>query len=294
MLATVDLRNGYRRIALIVAVVAGIVGTGVGVGLSAEEAHTMPVWAIILTLVAWPSFAFAAAFCLLWFGGLTIAQLSVWVIRGFTGESHVEPSGRRGVFQDVKPRRVALLLALSLPTFVVGAICLWMLTDPPGKRPVRKPPKPSPTPSVTLCELPTDQIEGYDWTLDSGGTLFGFIKNDSKARLEQVEVRIIVRNSREDILFRGSRTIRCKIPPGEARHFSHRGAVPSISLPNPSDQRSQWEWKWGWRLVAALGQGEVAEDLDIESIPDKVREAARAELERRASQRRASADANDK
>jgi hypothetical protein len=123
---------------------------------------------------------------------------------------------------------------------------------------------------VHLCEIATEDVDGYDLSLDIGGTLEGFIKNGSTRVLREVDAHIVVRNARKDIVFQSQITIRCDIPPGEARHFSHRNAVPSQSISckyNPNG-REEWtlEGSFETYMVAARGERDIFDQIHEQKL----------------------------
>jgi len=283
-----NVRCGYRRIVLIVAGLAGVFGLVAGIASVAEQAGEFSglvgVILCLMLLVLAPSLSFACTGIVLWFGGLGICHLVMWVVYGFDGKPDSHPWMDEHIFGWVvhgfggKPDSVAgsqtppwarvkvgnclRLAAIGLVgiSSVIGAGMFLEATA--GRDKAAKDTAPPPPVDTLLSEISVDKVELYDCRLDSIGAMSGFIKNASPDMLKEVDAHVIVRNSRKDIIFQGSVTLRCEVPPGEARPFSYGNAVPPQNLPDACNRN--FEWTWECYKVAARGPSLTC----LEDIPE--------------------------
>jgi predicted MFS family arabinose efflux permease len=157
-----NFRQGYRRIVLVLAGVAGLVGMVAGVSLTLEESLTsegpaIAVLRIVGGLVLIPCAASLYTGLLLWFGGLGICRLIAWVANGFRADPDSEMQKSHRVGRGTSPLRITGAVVAGLAVIVVVAIGL---TVPTNRQPARESPRRPSAPQVPLCDIPTEDIEG--------------------------------------------------------------------------------------------------------------------------------------
>jgi len=261
-----NIERGYRRIVLILAVLAGISGLVAGIAAVAERAeHSSGPADVVLCLVLLvlaPSFAFGGTAVVLWLGGLGICRSVTWVVRGFDGKPDVEAGSQTPPWARVKVGnclRLAAIVLTGIASFIGAGMLLEATT---GREKAPKDTAPPPSADTVLSEISVDKIELYDCALNSVGAMSGFIKNASRDMLKEVDTHVVVRNSRKDIIFQGCVTLRCEVPPGEARPFSYGNAVPPQNLPDTCNRK--FEWTWQCYKVAVRGSPLIR----LEDVPE--------------------------
>jgi hypothetical protein len=174
-----------------------------------------------------------------------------------------ETEEKRGVRQTVSALRVTSAVIVGLLLMVGVCICAT------SKRPVGQPPQPSAVPCVPICAMPIKDVDAYDLSLDSRGVVEGFIKNGSRDMLTEVDTHVVIRNVRKDIIFQGNVTLRCDVPPGEARHFSY-SVVPPQNILWKYDTRGRWTLEGSWELYKVAARGTRSPDVfdDVGFVPD--------------------------
>jgi len=250
-----NIEHGYRRIVLVLAVPAGVFGLLAGIAAVAEQAGEFSgVVGVILCLILLalaPAFSFACTGIVLWFGGLGVCRLVMWIVRGFDGKPDAGAGSQTPPWAKVKLRNCLKLVAIGLVAIASFIGAGMFLEATAGRDNALKDTVPPPPAAIVLSEISVDKVELYDCTLNSIGTMSGFIKNASRDILEEVDTHVVVRNSRKDIIFEGCVTVKHEVPPGEARPFYYGNAAPPQNLPDIYDRK--FEWTWECHKVAARG-----------------------------------------
>ena len=162
-----DLRRGYRRIVLILAVLAGVSGLVAGIATVAEQAGEFSglvgvILCLISPCIAPPSLSFACTGIVLWFGGLGMCRLVMWVAHGFDGKPDSHAGVQTPPWARVKVGNCLRLVAIGLVGVASFIGAGMFLEATAGREKEPEDTAPPPPAETVLSDISVDKVELND------------------------------------------------------------------------------------------------------------------------------------
>ena len=171
-----------------------------------------------------------------------MCRLVMWVAHGFDGKPDSHAGVQTPPWARVKVGNCLRLVAIGLVGVASFIGAGMFLEATAGREKEPEDTAPPPPAETVLSDISVDKVELYDLALNSIGTMSGFIKNASRDVLEEVDTRIVVRNSRKDIIFR-ARHAQTRSPARRGKTFFLWERRASSESPDTYNRKFEWTWE---------------------------------------------------